>query len=120
MQYFGPRFLSVVALVFAVPAATLLGGPGFQARPLTLAVRTAATEAVPPGGLVGWADLPPGVGGWADPNPVKRTVLRGHDGLMAVAYSPDGRTLASAGDDLRILLRRGPTWETAAVLRGHT
>jgi WD40 repeat protein len=48
-------------------------------------------------------------------------VLSGHHGsVYALAYSPDGSALASAGDDQTIRLWRVQTGEQDTPLRGHT
>jgi len=41
------------------------------------------------------------------------------DTLMSVAFSPDGQTLASAGKDLTVTLRRLPSCEPVRELTGH-
>ena len=44
-------------------------------------------------------------------------VLRGHkDEVKALAFSPDGRSLASAGRDLAVYLWHVPTWRDLGVL----
>jgi WD40 repeat protein/class 3 adenylate cyclase/DNA-binding XRE family transcriptional regulator len=52
--------------------------------------------------------------------PQERSVLRGHSGpIWALAWSPDGATLASCGADATIRLW-GEQLQERAVLRGHT
>ena len=46
--------------------------------------------------------------------------VEGHsDELCAVAYSPDGKTLATAGRDLAIRVWKADTRECKLVLKGH-
>ena len=47
--------------------------------------------------------------------------LRGHTAaVLGVAYSPDGRTLASAGDDRTVRIWDAATGQEVRTLRGHT
>jgi WD40 repeat protein len=51
-----------------------------------------------------------------------RTVqpIRGHDsGVTSVAFSPDGKTLASASEDQTVLLRNPATGQNTGRLTGH-
>jgi len=51
---------------------------------------------------------------------VARLVLNGHtDSVLSIAYSPDGKSLASAGADRTVRLWNPTTGESAAVLSGH-
>jgi hypothetical protein len=52
-------------------------------------------------------------------NPV-RTLSRHTNGVMAVAFSPDGKVLASGSKDRSILLWDTKTWQARGPLKGHT
>jgi len=47
--------------------------------------------------------------------------LKAHTvGAMVVAFSPDGKVLASGGKDHEIIIWNAETWERIKVLKGHT
>jgi WD40 repeat protein len=66
---------------------------------------------------------PPGaatIAAWAEERGVAEQVLRGHQGqVTTVAYSPDGKRLATGGDDKRVVLWNAETG-LAIELPGHT
>src|SRR5262245_45887160 len=55
------------------------------------------------------------------PAPTERTALHGHTrALCSVAFSPDGKMLASGSDDATVRLWDVATGTEMRVLRGHT
>ncbi len=66
---------------------------------------------------------PPGaatIAAWAEERGVAETVLRGHQGpATTVTYSPDGKFVATGGDDKRLVLWNAETG-AATELPGHT
>ena len=51
----------------------------------------------------------------------KEPIILKHDGwVAALAFSPDGKTLASAGADKVVRLWEVGTWKPKGVLKGHT
>ena len=57
---------------------------------------------------------------WSTANGEEQATLRGHAGeLGAVAFSPDGRVLASGSEDGVIKLWDSATWQELASLDAH-
>ena len=67
----------------------------------------------------GWRSAPT-VKIWEAKTGEERATLRGHTGdVYAVAFSPDGRWLATAGEDTTVRLWDAKSWELRRTLRGH-
>ncbi|MFF8382110.1 WD40 repeat domain-containing protein [Streptomyces kanasensis] len=69
-----------------------------------------------------WRRPGPGPGrGWDVATGETRTTLTGHTGqVFSVAYSPDGRTLATASNSPVVRLWDAATGNAVATLTGHT
>ncbi|HJT79352.1 MAG TPA: WD40 repeat domain-containing protein, partial [Gemmataceae bacterium] len=103
--------------VSLVLAAALLSGAGlFVSQAIAGRLAGGADPSAPP--KAGAA--PPGQGRQPAPSWHERATLTGHDGQVnAVAFSPDGKTLASGGQDCAVVLWDLVTGKARTTLRGH-
>ena len=63
------------------------------------------------------------IGLWTSPLPAQQLIrtLKGHDSFInSIAFSPDGKTLASGGNDSKIILWDTNTWKEKKTLKGVT